>query len=276
MKEMLASGNTYDWPSMVTQNGSQQNHFLAVSGGSEAINYHFGVGYNGEEGIYKGDKSNRVNFKGSVDAKINKVISAGFSFNAARIKNEYANDVAIQSAYRMNPYMTPYDANGNLNAKPGNYAALKTASYQFSDEANPLLKMQSTSKQRETWRLLGNIYLKFDIIKGLDFKTTFSPNFNYYRQGYFEGYKDANGNFYDASLEQNSANLTNHRGFSWTWDNIINYNTTIAEDHNIGVMLLLSQEAGNTENTYIEGNEVIKNTSVSNATTFNNTTDCRF
>ena len=257
MKEMLASGNTYDWPSMVTQNGSQQNHFLAVSGGSDAINYHFGVGYNGEEGIYKGDKSNRINFKGSVDAKINKVISAGFSFNAARIKNEYANDVAIQSAYRMNPYMTPYDANGNLNAKPGNYAALKTASYQFSDEPNPLLKMQSTSKQRETWRLLGNIYLKFDIIKGLDFKTTFSPNFNYYRQGYFEGYKDANGNFYDASLEQTSANLTNHRGFSWTWDNIINYNTTIAEDHNIGVMLLLSQEAGNTENTYIEGNEVM-------------------
>ena len=257
MKEMLASGNTYDWPSMVTQNGSQQNHFLAVSGGSDAINYHFGVGYNGEEGIYKGDKSNRINFKGSVDAKINKVISAGFSFNAARIKNEYANDFAIQSAYRMNPYMTPYDANGNLNAKPGDKNALGTASYQFSDEANPLLKMQSTSKQRETWRLLGNIYLKFDIIKGLDFKTTFSPNFNYYRQGYFEGYKDENGKFYDTSLEQNSANLTNHRGFSWTWDNIINYNTTIAEDHNIGVMLLLSQEAGNTENTYIEGNEVM-------------------
>ena len=257
MKEMLASGNTYDWPSMVTQNGSQQNHFLAVSGGSESLNYHMGVGYNGEEGVYKGDKSNRINFKGSVDAKINKVITAGFSFNAARIENDYANDVAIQSAFRMNPYMIPYDANGNLTAKPGNYASLHTASYQFSDEPNPLLKMMSTNKQRETWRLLGNIYLKFDIIKGLDFKTTFSPNYNYYRQGYFEGYKDENGNFYDSSLEQNSANLTNNRSFSWTWDNIINYNTTIAEDHSLGIMLLFSQEAGNTENTYIEGNEVM-------------------
>ena len=257
MKEMLASGNTYDWPDMVTQDGSQQNHFLAVSGGSEAINYHFGVGYNGQEGIYKGDKSNRINFKGSVDAKINKVITAGFSFNAARIQNEYANDYAIQSAFRMNPYMIPYDADGNLNAKPGNYQSLGTASYQFSDEPNPLLKMMSTSKERETWRLLGNVYLKFDIIKGLDFKTTFSPNYNYYRQGYFEGYRDENGNFYDSSLEQNSANMTNQRGFSWTWDNIINYNTTIAEDHNLGVMLLFSQEASNTENTYIEGNEVM-------------------
>ena len=259
MKEMLANGSTTDWPDLVTQNGSQQNHFLAVSGGSDAINYHFGVGYNGQEGVYKGDKSNRINFKGSVDAKINKVITAGFSFNAARIKNEYANDVAIQSAFRMNPYMKPYDANGNLNAKPGNYQALGTcSSYQFSDEPNPLLKMMSTNKERETWRLLGNVYLKFDIIKGLDFKTTFSPNYNYYRQGYFEGYKDENGNFYDSGLEQNSANLTNNRSFSWTWDNIINYNTTIAEDHNLGVMLLFSQEAGNTENTYIEGNEVME------------------
>ena len=257
MKEMLASGNTYDWPSMMTQNGSQQNHYLAVSGGSDAINYHMGVGYNGEEGIYKGDKSNRINFKGSLDAKINKVISAGFSMNAARIQNEYANDVAIQSAYRMNPYMTPYNAEGKANLKPGNYMSLGTASYQFSDEPNPLLKMESTNKQRETWRVLGNVYLKFDIIKGLDFKTTFSPSYTNYRQGYFEGYKDEDGNFYDSGLTTNAANITNSRGFSWTWDNILNYNTTIANDHNIGVMLLYSQQASNSEKTYWAATEVM-------------------
>ena len=260
MKEMLANGSTTDWPSMVTQNGSQQNHYLAVSGGSEAINYHMGVGYNGEEGIYKGDKSNRINFKGSIDAKINKVVSAGFSFNGARIKNEYANDDAVQSAYRMNPYMIPYNSQGVLNAKPGNNAALGTSSYQFSDEPNPLLKMQSTSQQRETWRVLGNFYLKFDIIKGLDFKTTFSPSYTNYRLGYFEGYKDENGNYYDSSLSANAANITNYRSFSWTWDNILNYNTTIKEDHNIGVMLLFSQQASNAEKTYWAATEVMENT----------------
>ena len=260
MKEMLASGNTTNWPDMVTQNGSQQNHYLAVSGGSEAINYHMGVGYNGEEGIYKGDKSNRINFKGSLDAKINKVLSAGFSVNGARIKNEYANDAAVQSAYRMNPYMVPYDAEGNFNAKPGNSTALHTSSYQFSDEPNPLLKMKSSYEQRETWRVLGNFYLKFDIIKGLDFKTTFSPSYTYYRNGYFEGYKDENGNYYDSGLSANAAELTNHRGFSWTWDNIINYNTTIANDHSIGAMLLFSQQASNTEKTYWAATEVMENT----------------
>ena len=260
MKEMLANGSTYDWPSMVTQNGSQQNHYLAVSAGSESINYHLGVGYNGEEGVYKGDKSNRINFKGSLDAKLNKVVSAGFSFNGARTLQDYANDAAVQSAYRMNPYMTPYNSDGKLNAKPGNYAALHTSSYQFSDEPNPLLKMQSINKQRETWRMLGNFYVKFDIIKGLDFKTTFSPSYTYYRQGYFEGYKDEDGNFYDSSLSNNAANITNHRSFSWTWDNIINYNTTIANDHNISIMALYSQQAGNSENTYWAATEVLDGT----------------
>lgn len=252
MKEMLANGNTYDWPDMVTQNGSQQNHYLAVSGGGESINYHFGVGYNQEKGIYKGDDQNRINFKGSVDAKINSVISAGFSVNGARTRQEYANDAAIQHAYRMNPYMTPYNSEGVLNEKPGNYQALgTTSSYQFSDQANPLLVMQSTNKQRETWRVLGNFYLKFDIIKGLDFKTTFSPSYTNYREGYFEGYKNPDtDNFYDTSLSTNATNLTNNRNFSWTWDNIINYNTTIADDHSLGLMALFSSQASNTEKSY--------------------------
>ena len=262
MKEMLASGNTYDWPDMVTQNGSQQNHYLAVSGGGENINYHFGVGYNQEKGIYKGDDQNRINFKGSVDAKINSVISAGFSVNGARTRQEYANDAAIQHAYRMNPYMTPYNSEGVLNEKPGNYQALgTTSSYQFSDQANPLLVMQSTSKQRETWRVLGNFYLKFDIIKGLDFKTTFSPSYTNYREGYFEGYKNPDtGNFYDSSLTTNATNLTDNRSFSWTWDNIINYNTTIADDHSLGLMALFSSQASNTEKSYWAATEVMDGT----------------
>ena len=262
MKQMLANGNTYDWPDLVTQNGSQQNHYLGVSGGSEAINYHFGVGYNKETGIYKGDGSDRINFKGSVDAKLNKVISAGFSINGARIKNEYVNDDAIQAAYRMNPYMQPYNAEGKLNAKPGDKESLGTqiSGYQFSDEPNPLLRLQSSYKQRETWRLLGNFYLKFDIIKGLDFKTTFSPSYSNYREGYFNGYKDPEtGNYYDASLSTNQASQTHNRSISWTWDNLINWNKTFG-DHTIGVMGLFSLENGNTEKLYWNATGVMEGT----------------
>ncbi len=264
MKSLLANGQTYDWPGLVTQNGSQQNHFISVSGGSESVNYHFGVGYNGEKGIYKGDKKNRINFKGSVDAKINKVISAGFSMNVARTEQDYANDDMIKYAYRSNPFFVPYDAEGKPNQKPGNKDALGTAAgsqFQFSDQQNPLLVMQNTYKQRETWRLLGNVYLKFDIMKGLDFKTTFSPNYTYYRQGYFEGYVNPDtGSFYDTDVKNNAAEQQTSRGFSWTWDNIVNYNVTIKEDHSLGLMALFSQQAFNSEKINIYGTNVMEHT----------------
>ena len=264
LKNMLAEGKTYDWPGFVTQNGSQQNHFLSVNGSTETVNYHFGVGYNGEKGIYKGDKSDRINFKGSVDAKINKVISAGFSMNGARTIQQYANDDMIKFAYRSAPFFVPYDEEGNLNQIPGGQAALGTAAgsqYQFSSQQNPLLVMQNTSKERETWRLLGNAYLKFDIIKGLDFKTTFSPNYTHYRQGYFEGYVNPRtGEYYDTDVKNNSANQLVHKGFSWTWDNIINYNTTIAKDHSIGLMALYSLQASKSENLYMAGDRVMEMT----------------
>ena len=261
MKKMLASGATTDWPDLVTQSGNQQNHYLAVDGGSESVNYHFGIGYNKEKGIYQGDEQSKYSFKGSVDAKINKVISAGFSFNVANINHDYGNDDAIRVAFRMNPYMIPYDEDGNINHLPGNYQSLGTcASYQFSDQVSALDLLKNTSKNRETWRALGNFYVKLDIIKGLDFKTTFSPSYSSYRQGSFTGYiNPATGKTY-ADGDTNSATLAKQRSFSYTWDNIINYNTTIAKDHNIGLMALFSMESSNSDTSTWVADGVMENT----------------
>ena len=261
MKRMLANNSTYDWPDLVTQDGSQQNHYLAVNGGSESVNYHFGVGYNKEKGIYVGDSQTKISFKGSVDAKINKVISAGFSLNLANINHDYANDNAISVAFRMNPFMIPYDKDGNINHLPGNYQSLGSdKDYQFSDQKNALHLLMNTSKNRETWRALGNFYVKFDILKGLDFKTTISPSYTSYRQGAFTGYiNPETGKTYEDG-DENSASLNKNRSFSWTWDNIINYNTTIAKDHNISLMALLSMESGNTEKSTWAATGVMENT----------------
>ncbi|MDE5786384.1 MAG: SusC/RagA family TonB-linked outer membrane protein, partial [Duncaniella sp.] len=167
LRRMLANGETYDWPGMVTKDGHQQNHYVAVSGSSDTANYHFGIGYNEEEGIYKGDSKEMFSFKGSVDARINKVISAGFNVNAANIKNSYADDGAISNAYRVNTFMIPYDEDGNLWRYPGYEQALGTNGNNFTKFNNPLLALQNSNNKRETWRFLGNVYLQLDIIKGL-------------------------------------------------------------------------------------------------------------
>lgn len=235
LRALMENGQTIDWPDLVTGSGHQQNHYLSVSGSSERLSYHMGIGYSSEDGIYDGDEQDKFNFKGSLDGKINKYVSAGFSFNLARINHDYASDKAIQYAYRQNVYCQPYDADGNLNAAPGNYIALgSTSNNQFSDQANPLLYFQAESKNRETWRALGNIYLQVNPVKGLNIKTTFSPNFTYYREGYF----------YDApAMDDGDANIATketQRSFDWTWDNMVTYDNYFGTDHHLNLMGLFS------------------------------------
>ncbi|MDE5986599.1 MAG: TonB-dependent receptor [Prevotella sp.] len=281
MKEMLASGNTYDWPSLVTNDGSQQNHYLAVSGSTEKVNYHAGVGYNQINGIYEADKQRRINFKGSLDAKVNKLVSIGFNFNMARQENEYANDDAVQDAYRMNPYMVPYYLQdqydkdgawhlaGEMANFPGNANTLGTTAtgMQFTDAFNPMMQFKNSTKQRETWRILGNVYLKFDFTKELSFKTTFSPNYTYYREGYYKGYEDPSnpGHTFDVTASSpyiqqpiddaytwSEAYYDTNRSLQWTWDNIINYNKTFGK-HSVGAMGLISMESKTLERAYWAG-----------------------
>ena len=261
LKNMLANGATTDWADLVTKSGKQQNHYVSVSGSSEKINYHVGVGYNEETGIYEGDSRRRLNLKGSIDGKVNNYVSVGFNVNLARQVNKYADDTAVQYAYRMNPFMIPYDANGVKNIKPGNYEALGTdPSYQFSDQVSPLKYMDNSQKQRETWRILGNFYVQIDFMKGLNFKSTFSPNFNYYRTGSISGIADPDNEGYTYANTPmsdegwNTINQTTNRSISYTWDNVLTYTRDFGK-HNINAMGLFSAQQGNTEKLVWEAND---------------------
>ena len=288
LKQIIAGGQTTDWADLATRNGTQQNHYVAISGASERVNYHVGLGYNQEKGIYVGDSRDQFSFKGSLDAQINKIISGGFTVNMAYIRNEYANDDAIELAYRLNPFCQPYstqpderngyiyDANGNIpeegytgyyynqygqiykNYYPGNSVAMGTASstgHQFSGQYNPLYLMDVYTHKRQTWRMLGNVYLQIKPIKELTFKTTFSPNFTYYRDGVFTDYvldyagatvvgtTDTNGN------PVNTASLATSRNIQWTWDNILTFDKVFAKKHAVNLMGLFSMMASDTEAT---------------------------
>ena len=240
MKQLLAEGRTTDWVDLVTRDGSQQNHYVAISGASETANYHFGIGYNGEDGIYEGDSQKTFSFKGSVDARVNKVLSGGFSFNLAQIKTEYADDDAIKQAYRVNPYMIPYTEDGNIQHFPGNKHTLGTDDHQFSDFINPLDRMRNSTHERTTYRAMGNVYLQLDLFKGFNIKSTFSPSYTSYQDGKYVGYTNPETGKTYVDDEVHQATRVNKTNFSWTWDNIASYNRTFNKDHSINAMGLVS------------------------------------
>lgn len=246
MKQMLAEDATSYWPGLVTQDGHQQNHYVSVSGASEKVNYHFGLGYENVEGLYKGDGKSTYSFKGSVDAKISKVISAGFNFNLAQINNTYADSDAIAQAYRVNPFMIPFDEEGNTVHYPGNKATLGTDANQFSDFINPLDRMKNSEERRKTYRMLGNIYAQFNIIEGLSFKTTISPTYTSYRNGKYVGFTNPQTGMTWVDKDTRYATVNNKTSYGWTWDNVLSYIRTFG-DHSINAMALYSAQKNNSE-----------------------------
>lgn len=252
MTELLQSGKTYDWKDFVLQDGQQQNHYLAISGSTDKTSYHVGFGYTQEEGIYKNDEQEKFTIKTSLDTQINKWLSAGASVNLARTKKEYASDNAVQYAFRINPFMQPYDSEGNINYKPGSKEALDTDMYQFSGQISPLIYMQDQSSSRTTWTALGNIYLEAHPIKGLSLKTTLSPTFTSSKYGYYQGTK--------AGEVQNTAKRSSSQDYAYTWDNQITYDHMFGEDHHLNLMGLISYTYANAESENLVYNNVLDGT----------------
>ena len=230
LKNMLLNGEGYNWPDLVTQDGQKQNHFLAVNGSSKNTHYHFGVGYNREEGVYKNDLQNRYNMKGSVDSKINKYLSAGFTLNLAYTENQLASDDAVKDAFRQVPFARPYASDGSFNVKPGNFESMGTKANQFTDTVNPLIYLRDDSKESNTFRVLGNIYVQLKPVEWLSFKTTFSPNYVNSRTGVYTA---------SSGSRTETASHEEYTRKDGTWDNQIDFNKTFG-DHSLSAMGLFS------------------------------------
>ncbi|MDH6313933.1 TonB-linked SusC/RagA family outer membrane protein [Parabacteroides sp. PFB2-10] len=247
----------YDWASEVLQTASQQNHFLSLSGASEKTNYRLGVGYQSEENVFKMNDYERINIKGSFDSKLSKVVEAGMAVNLVYdVQNDWFTDASnayspYNNAFWFAPVVSPWDEEGNLLAIPA-----KVGKMSLTSTPSPLVDFDIDAYQNESrkFHVFGNLYLRFNIMDGLRFTTTFSPNFYHGRQGTFMGTgvsdKYPLGTAYFQNKKNNYGSVVNTDRLDWTWDNQIDYNKTWGE-HRINAMGMFSLYSTNRE-TYTQ------------------------
>jgi TonB-linked SusC/RagA family outer membrane protein len=233
-----------DWTDYVTQTGLQQNHYLSVTGATTNVSYVVGLGYQEEKGVFVNDMYKRYNFKLGLDGKINQWWSVGGNFNMALSDQELGSESAIVNSFRMAPQTVPYDENGNLIDQPGKtsdkrdtypYYPTTIGGGGFTSSVNPLVDLNEGVENTRKFTGLGNLYLQYNPLKDLTLKTTFSPSFIYYRDGFYKGTK-AEGNFGNPA----KADAANSYNLSYTWDNTANYRFDINADHVFNIMGLFS------------------------------------
>ena len=236
-RQGIALGRSTDWQKLVYRTGLSTNHQLGVSGGTDNTQYALGAGYYDEKGVYPGQEFTRYSLKLSVDQRLGNYIKIGLSsLNTYTItRGESVNPMG--QALRASPLVTPYDSTGKLinNFLPGS----------ANQVWNPLADFLPGNSVENRNRLgtFSTVYVEFNPIKGLKYR------FN----GGAEVRSDVYGNFYGRYTTNNlgvqsSAENATTSTTSYTLENLLTYDKTIARLHKVNFTGLYSFQKYNIQN----------------------------
>lgn len=249
IKEMYQTKNYTDWADLVTRNGSQQNHFINISGNAKDLTYRVGLGYQNEEGVLY-DGYERWNIKGALDHKISKQVAVGFSTNLATSMKKYGSKNSVNNGFLMNPTMPARywegDNAGELIYQPGKDAAVYPTGGGPTSTINPLVDRENSKDNTRQYNAMANVYLQYSPIKEVILKTTFSPMYQ----------KSHHGVFYGSDTQVrggkgNQAEDYNDETFSYTWDTQANFIKRFG-DHSLNVLGLVSVYQQKEQGSYMK------------------------
>ncbi len=230
-----------DWQDLYYQTGIGHSHDVSVTGGTNGGSYSFGAGYYRDESVLPTEGYDRVSVRGNFDQMVGKWFHFGLSTNTSyRMTQGVNNMYAVLSA---SPLTSPYDENGNLkryNTLPADDQVVVTKETVKRDKDAWL----SENKGIGTYNtLFGEV--KCPWVEGLSYRINIGLNFRSSKGGGFTGTginnKDANAT--------NGGWISENQTRNWAVENLITFDRTFAEKHNLNVVGMYSAEQTTYEST---------------------------
>lgn len=230
----IAYPNT-DWQNELFHHGLINDHNVSVNGGSEKLRVLMSAGYLDNPGLVDKTGIKKYSLRANVEADITKWLTVGTRTFASQ------EDKGVGNFSNANNYLR--------QTTPGLYPELNGQyGYPEAPEESPttnnilaFLNADNGSKQKT--RFNTTLYTRISPLKGL----SWDFNLNYQRywednQSWTNPYEKVR--FSDGTVmspatspDQMTTYFYNRADYSYTLENILRYNTTIAKDHDLGVMV---------------------------------------
>ena len=230
-----------DWQDLYYQTGISHSHDLSVAGGTNGGSYSFGAGYYHDESVVPTEAYDRISVRGNFDQMVGKWFRFGLNTNNNYNKNEGVNN--IYNVLSSTPISSPYDKDGNLkryNALPADDQVVITKE---TVERDKDIWLNETKGIGSYNTLFGEV--KCPWVEGLSYRINIGLNFR----------SSKNGNFTGTGVNNKDANAVSGAGVSenqtrnWTVENLITFDRTFAEKHNVNVVGMYSAEQTTYEST---------------------------
>ncbi|MBK8921726.1 MAG: TonB-dependent receptor [Saprospirales bacterium] len=238
------------WADYIYRTGFSHNHGLSFSGGTEQTTYYLSLGFTEQEGMIIGNDFRRLSGRLNLDHNLTGRIKIGgilgytqnenFGPNSGSLPGQAFNTsgagrLAFVTAPVIDPYL--YDANGNRlpgtagyniasNNQPGRGKNKQQVGF-----VNPTILLDYNTHTSEANQIQSAVYAQLEILKGLSVKTQYgidnvrAENITFWTPLHGDGFGQ---NGLAANTSQNFQR--------WNWQNILNYDFTVANLHTFGLL----------------------------------------
>jgi TonB-linked SusC/RagA family outer membrane protein len=252
MIDPLRFPNT-DWWDIITRDGQLQNHNVSLSGGNDRSNFFISLGLMDEKGIQINNDYSRYNARFNYDYKVRDNMNVGVRFGGNWSKFVYAledgftDDAPTNTAGFDMQYaiagITPYDP------VSGHFGGVMA--YGEDPQAyNPYTLYVNNLTRRNRQEVNPSIYFDWTPVKGLTARVDYT--INYYNEFQWSAnmpnraFNFQSNNFGSRVYVGENAGVSNitRTGYRTLFNGRLTYNTKIAENHNLTLLAVYSEEYG--------------------------------
>ncbi|MEX2591365.1 MAG: TonB-dependent receptor [Anditalea sp.] len=225
--ENYKAGRSVNWYDMVFQNGLRQDHTLSLSGKNEDVSYYMSLGYLNNQGIVVGDEFSTIRARLNIEGKVNDFLTVGMNTQFAD-RDESAVPVNWGFVRSLSPWGSEYNEDGTYRYRPNDEA---------SGGNHPFAGPYYTDRLQKFTTLNTTLFAKVNLPFGIKYQMNFTPRLEFY-----ERFNHESAEYEPWANIGGSASRQNRKTYNWQVDNILTWNKTINDIHNIDVTLLANAE----------------------------------
>ncbi|MBN1132271.1 MAG: TonB-dependent receptor [Bacteroidales bacterium] len=162
--ESLGEGT--DWQDMIYRTAPTQNYQLSFSGGNERTRYAISTNFYDQKGIIIGSDFRRYSFRTNIDHQVKERLNVGTSFTANKTLAHTVGSATqagffpgvVNTALTFSPVLPVRDSTGQYTIRDPEADA-------WLD--NPVAVTREVTSIDNTFKLVGNLYANYTIMKGL-------------------------------------------------------------------------------------------------------------
>ena len=243
-----AGMGTHDYTDDLLRTAWTHSHNVAVSGGTDKTHFAANVNYINDQGIKI--RSGLEKFSASLKLQQQLLSNLTLDFDLRYTESSVNGQEGLQNgrgtevsgAYKYRPIDNPL---GGVNVSEISGLSFGVKNIDDSYHANPLMLVESVTRESNSRNLRGSAALAWEIINGLTARTEVSLSRMSGTSKYYDnGYNDA---------AEKRATLNRSTGTGLRWLNTLNYNLSLNKIHSLSFLLGHELITNNSESSQLAG-----------------------